>query len=36
MKFLILFVAVYAGAAKHEASGQAVHKLYNVGFEFKI
>lgn len=36
MKFFILFVAAYAGAAKHKASGQIVHKLYNVGFEFKI
>ena len=23
-------------AAKHKASGQTVHKLYNVGIEFKI
>lgn len=35
MKFFILFVAAYAGAAKHKASGQIV-QLYNVGFEFKI
>ena len=36
MKFFILFVAAYAGPAKHKASGQAVHKLDNVGIEFKI
>lgn len=36
MKFFILFVAAYAGAAKHKASGQIVHVLHNVGFEFKI
>lgn len=36
MKFFILFVAAYAGAAKHKALGQIVHKLYNVGSEFKI
>lgn len=36
MKFLILLVAAYAGAAKYQASGQIVHKLYNVEFEFKI
>lgn len=35
MKFFILFVAAYAGAAKHKASGQIVHVLYNVGFELK-
>lgn len=36
MKFFILFVAAYASAAKYKASGQIVHKLYNVGVEFKI
>lgn len=36
MKFFKLFVAAYASAAKYKASGQIVHKLYNVGFEFKI
>ena len=36
MRFFILFVAAYAGAAQHKASGQTVHKLYNVGIEFKI
>lgn len=35
MKFFFLFVAAYAGAAKHKASGQIVHKLYNVGLNVK-
>lgn len=32
MKFFILVVAAYAGAAKYQASRQVLHKLYNVEF----
>lgn len=36
MNFFILLVAAYAGAAKYQASGQIVHKLYNVEFDFEV
>lgn len=34
--FILVVAAYYRGAAKHKASGQSAHKLYNVGFEFQI
>lgn len=33
---ILYSIAAYAGEAKYQASGQVVHKLYNVEFEFKI